>query len=669
MAIVNHHPPKGATLLLWSAMFGLAVSIVLSATARSSQHGLLGPVLAIASCSALAIAWKLQRAREEALKELAREASVRLQELTDIAAAREKRGHLRREFLIKTADALVSSFDYPSTLTTVAQLAVPTMADWCAVDLVDPGSQSPYQAAVAHADPSKLAFARRLGELYPLNPDSLTGAPHVIRTGQSELYPEIPEAMLENAARDAEHLRLIRELKLESAMVVPLRGRDHTLGALTFVYADSGRHYTQDDMDFAEDFARRAAMAIESAQALKDAEAARAQERVQRREAEVASRAKDEFLAVVSHELRTPLNAILGWTVILRGRRPTPEVDHGLAVIERNARAQAKLVEDVLDVSRIISGKLALTLGPTNVADVIAASVETVTPAAKAKSIRISVDIADPALAITADADRVQQVVWNLLSNAVKFTPKGGEIWVHAQRSGTDVCISVTDTGEGISPTALPFVFEPFQQQDTSTTRRHGGLGLGLAIVKQLVSAHGGCVNVSSAGAGKGATFIVQLPARSGASAIPASRGDMQFLTRLPETGPRLDGLRVLLVDDEQDALEVISEVLRERGAEVHLAISAEGALDQIAQLRPDVILSDIGMPAMDGFTLMRKIRALPSELGGRTPAAALTAYARAEDARRAFAAGYQMHVAKPIEPVQLATVVANLGGRSLDDI
>jgi PAS domain S-box-containing protein len=582
----------------------------------------------------------------------------------------EKRERVRSAFLAKSGEALASSVDYEKTLATVAQLAVPTIADWCAVDLVEADGGLRRQVAIAHVDASKVLAARELGERYPADPNAATGVPNVIRTGKSELYAEISPAFVERAAVDAEHLRLLRDLRLESAMVVALRARGRTFGAITYVYADSGRRYSVDDLAFAEDFARRAAMAIENALAIREADEARAKERWLRGEAELANRSKDEFLATVSHELRTPLNAILGWAVTLRGRKPPESIDRGLTIIERNARTQAKLIEDILDVSRIVSGKLVLNLGPTKVADAVSAAVETVTPAAEAKEIAIEIENADPSLVITADAERVQQIVWNLLSNAVKFTPKGGRVKIATDRRGSDMRIRVTDTGEGIRASVLPLIFERFQQADASTTRRHGGLGLGLAIVKQLVSAHGGSVYAESAGLGLGASFVVLLPARS---VVPAM-GRASRVTPTAEArpanseGPRLDGLRLLVVDDEPDARDVVSEALRERGAEVHVAGSATEALEKLGAVRPDVIVSDIGMPETDGYSLMRSIRARPPEAGGRTPAVALTAYARAEDAQRAFVAGYQSHVAKPIEPAQLATVVANLGGVTMDE-
>jgi PAS domain S-box-containing protein len=583
----------------------------------------------------------------------------------DVSA--EKLVRARREFMSQAGEALVSSLDYQATLKTVARLAVPVIADWCAIELREPGSPASHQAAVHHIDAKKIAFVRELGERYPPDPLAPTGAPNVMRTGKSELYTEIPSALLEAAARDAEHLGLIRELGLCSALVVPLSVRGRTFGAITLAYAESKRRYSEDDREFAEDFARVAAMAIENALAVRAVEAGRIEEHRLRGEAEVASRAKDEFLAMVSHELRTPLNAILGWTVLLRAPDGSEKLERGLSVIERNARAQAKLIEDVLDVSRIISGKLALALGPTLVADVVNASLETVTPAAEAKGITIVSELPDAPITVTVDAQRLQQVVWNLLSNAVKFTPKGGRVELKAYLEGSDLHVEVRDSGEGMRPETLTSVFEPFNQADASTTRRHGGLGLGLAIVKQLVTAHGGTVSAESDGPGCGATFRVRLPARSAVPAI--SRGPASAQSGEVPSGPvglpRLDGLRLLVVDDEEDALALVTEVLVAHGADVHSVASAREALERVASLRPDVIVSDIGMPGEDGYSLIRKIRALPAERGGRTPAVALTAYARAEDAQRAFAAGFQLHVAKPVEPVKLAHVVANLGGRS----
>jgi PAS domain S-box-containing protein len=570
---------------------------------------------------------------------------------------REKHERVRREFLAKAGEALVSSIDYESTLATVARFAVPTLADWCAVELLESGGKTTRQVAVAHVDENKVRFARELGERYPPDPNAPTGVPNVLRTGQSELYTEIPQEMLERGARDAEHLRMIRDLELRSAMVVPLRARERTFGALTFIYADGARRYSRDDLAFAEDFARRAAMAIENAVALKDTEEARIREQMLRSAAELANRAKDEFLATVSHELRTPLSAILGWAVLLRRRNLPEEIDRPLATIERNARLQTKLIEDVLDISRIISGKLVLNLGLTKIADTVTAAVETVAPAAAVKTIQIATELPDPELTTMADSDRLQQVVWNLLSNAVKFTPKGGRITLRAERRGPDVCIVVSDSGEGVRRAMLPFLFEPFRQADASTTRRHGGLGLGLAIVRQLVLAHGGSVEADSDGEGKGATFTVRIPelfAIGAGREIPAGRP--------VDEASRLDGLRLLLVDDEPDALELVSEVLREQGAEIHAAASARQALEALPELKPHVVVSDIGMPGMDGIALIRAIRALPIDRGGQTPAIALTAFARSDDVQRALTAGYQMHLSKPVEIAPLARAVARLG-------
>ena len=576
-------------------------------------------------------------------------------------ASEEKRARVRREFLARAGEALVSSLDYEAILATVARFAVPTLADWCSIDLLEPGAKASRQVAVAHVDENKVRFARELGERYPPDPDAPTGVPQVIRTGKSELYSEIPRELLERAARDDEHLRLIRDLRLESGMVVPLRVRGRSLGAISFIYADSGRRYGPDDLSFAEDFARRAAMAIENAIALKDAEEARVREQVLRSEAELANRAKDEFLATVSHELRTPLSSIMGWATLLLRRNPPQDLERGLVTIERNARIQAKLIDDVLDISRIIGGKLVLNVGSANLSEVVGAAIETVSLAASLKDISIVNEVPADGVTIVADTDRLQQVVWNLVANAVKFTPKGGSVTVQAGREGSDVWIRVQDTGEGIRRGLLPVVFEPFRQADASTTRRHGGLGLGLAIVRQLVLAHGGTVHADSEGEGRGATFSVRLPARAVVpvfGSVTSVSESAQPPSLREEDIPRLDGLRILLVEDEPDALAMLNEILSELGAHVRTAPSARQALEELARERSDVLVSDIGMPEMDGVTLIQRIRALPPELGGTTRAIALTAFARSEDVQRALNAGYQKHVAKPVGIPQLAHAI-----------
>jgi PAS domain S-box-containing protein len=582
----------------------------------------------------------------------------------------EKRLENQNEFLARAGEALVSSLDHEATLANVARFAVPRLADWVSVSLVNAASGRIEQVAVAHSDPAKVRYAEELGERYPPLQDAANGVPQVIRSGRSELYTEIPSQLLEASARDAEHLRVLRELELRSAMIVPLRSRGRSFGALTFIYAGSERRYTSHDLAFAEDLARRAAMAIENSLALKEAAETRDRERWLREEAERTNRLKDDFLATASHELRTPLNAILGWTLTLRRGKVDVDTDRALAIVERNARAQAKLIEDVLDVSRIVSGKLSLHLGPTSVAAAaraaIETAIETITPAAEAKGITLVSELGSEPLTITADADRLQQVVWNLLSNAVKFTPKDGTVLLRVQREGSDVSVVVKDTGEGIRAELLTAIFEPFQQADSSTTRRHGGLGLGLSIVKQLVVAHGGSVHAQSAGPGQGATFTVRMPLRavaapsSDAAETPAG-GDLDPLVATA-LHARLDGLRVLVVDDEPDARSLVREILRQHGAEVRVADSAAEARAALRSEQLDVIVSDIGMPDEDGYSFIRRVRAD----GSRTPAVALTAYASQQDAQRAFVAGFQKHVTKPVEPARLVSVVANLGGRSL---
>lgn len=388
-----------------------------------------------------------------------------------------------------------------------------------------------------------------------------------------------------------------------------------------------------------------------------------------RRELEEASRMKDEFLATVSHELRTPLTAMLGWSHLLRtGKLDEASTTHAIETIERNARTQAQLIEDLLDVSRIITGNLLLDVRPVNPIGVIEGALEAVRPAAEAKGVRLSKALETSINSVFGDPTRLQQVIWNLLSNAIKFTPLGGQVSISMKRAGSHFEIVVTDTGEGIQQDFLPYVFDRFRQADAKTTRRHGGLGLGLAIVRHLVEMHGGTVSAESPGEGQGATFKVRLPLmpvqqggqKPGTNA-PASGGNNFLPLECPE---RLDGLKVLAVDDEADTREVIRVVFEQCGAKVTCASSAAEALLLLEETSPDVLISDIGMPEEDGYELILKVRALPMERGGKIPAVALTAYARAEDRLRALRTGYQMHVPKPVELAELVAIVARLTER-----
>ncbi len=395
-------------------------------------------------------------------------------------------------------------------------------------------------------------------------------------------------------------------------------------------------------------------------EALRNEQRARAQ-------AETSDRLKDEFLATVSHELRTPLSAILGWASMLNSGGVDPETTrNALRVIERNAKAQAEIIEDILDVSRIITGKLRIEARPIDLAPIVRSAIETVELAAKAKSISLSVSLDESAVVEGGDPERLQQIVWNLVSNAIKFTPANGRVEVRLERVGDYLEICVSDNGIGVSREFLPHVFERFRQADSSSTRAHGGLGLGLAIVRHLVELHGGTVLAHSDGEGKGTRFTVNLPV---ASELSPRQSKLAFTaTESAELEvssvavPDLAGLRVLLVDDEPDTLEVLSMSLNQFGANVRGAASASAALETFLIWKPDVLVSDLGMPGEDGFALIGRVRALTLEQGRDIPAAALTAHVREEVRVQALAAGYQTHIKKPVDPAKLAAAVASLG-------
>jgi PAS domain S-box-containing protein len=390
-----------------------------------------------------------------------------------------------------------------------------------------------------------------------------------------------------------------------------------------------------------------------------------------------ANRLKDEFLATLSHELRTPLTSILGWAKLMRTERFDSQLSNrALEIIERSAVAQSQLINDLLDVSRIITGKLRLVAQPLEPAPVVAAAVDSLRPTAEARGVQLEMLLDATAGQVSGDADRLQQVIWNLLSNAIKFTPKGGRVTVQLRPFESQIEITVRDTGPGIAPEFLPYIFDRFRQADGSITREHGGLGLGLAIVRHLVELHGGTIHAESEGANLGSTFRVRLPLMAvrhvadpnGDAA--AQRADDTVDGALESDAPRgreglLQGLRVLVVDDDPDTRALLVMSLEKNGAESVAAFgSAPEALAALARLAPDVLVSDIGMPTVDGYQLIRQIRALPIAAGGRTPAAALTAYATADDRRRAIEAGYNLHISKPVEPKELATALARLAGR-----
>ncbi len=384
-------------------------------------------------------------------------------------------------------------------------------------------------------------------------------------------------------------------------------------------------------------------------------------ERAAREQAELASRAKEEFLATVSHELRTPLTAILGWTRLLQGGKlDAAAAARALDTVDRNARLQTRLIDDILDVSRIITGKLRVETTPLDLAPVVEAATLALRPAADAKGVTLELapDRGARELRVRGDAARLQQVVWNLVSNAVKFTPRGGRVTVRLGVDREQAVLEVRDTGPGIRADFMPYLFDRFRQADSSSTRAHGGLGLGLAIVRHILELHGGTIRASSDGPDTGSVFVVRLPLTSEA---PLARGP----GRTQVAADALAGVRVLLVDDAEDARELIVMALESYGAHVTAVESAEDALVALARRETDVLISDIGLPGADGYALMQKVRALPPAEGGDIPAAALTAYVGAEDGRRALAAGYHRHIAKPVDPAELALTIAGLVTRS----
>jgi PAS domain S-box-containing protein len=555
----------------------------------------------------------------------------------------------RALLLADVSHGLAKSLDYRATLKEVAALVVPDIADLAGIDLIE-SDGTMTSAALRHGSAEGTPMATGLRErLLDLGVGG--GIRHVTRTGTSEFVCDANDGEATEAAGRASR-DLLRSLGLSSLLIVPIRGRDRVLGAMTLATVGPDRKCEPADLTMAEDMAQRIALAIDNARLY--------------RQAEEASRLKDEFLATLSHELRTPLNAILGWAHMLRQRaaESAPDMIKGVETIVRNAQVQSQLIADILDVSRIIAGKLVLNLRPIHLSAVIDAAMETVQPAARAKDIRLEPVIDASGGPVSGDPDRLQQVVWNLLANAIKFTPRGGRVHVRLEAINSHFELTVEDNGPGVDPEFLPFIFERFRQADSSSTRRHGGLGLGLAIVRHLVELHGGTVEAGNREARAGAVFKVKFPRRSVAAEDkrhPLQRHPQAEETVWLDAAPSLATVKVLVVDDEPDARELVVAALGRCGAQATAVASAAEALRALSAERFDVLLADIEMPDQDGYDLIRTVRRLPADRGGTIPAAALTAYASAQDRVKVLGAGFQMHVPKPVQPAELAAVVASL--------
>jgi signal transduction histidine kinase/CheY-like chemotaxis protein len=562
-----------------------------------------------------------------------------------------RRAESSTRFLAEASATLASSLDYRRTLATLARLCVPAIADWAAVDMLDP-DRTLRRLAVVHVDPTKVELAHELYRRWPPHIDDPSGVPHVLRTGRAEVFYDVHDSLLAASGSDPELLGSLRGLGLTSSMCVPLTVRGRVVGAISLVAAESGRRFAADDLALAEELALRASIAVEHASLY--------------REATEASKLKDEFLATVSHEVRTPLTAILGWANILRTRQNDPAyVSKGLETIERNARVQAQLIEDLLDLSRIITGKLRLEVQFVEIGALVESALDSIRPAAAAKDIKLCPVLDPKAGPIMGDPGRLVQVVNNLLTNATKFTPRGGTIRVYVRRVDSSLEIVVQDNGSGIEPEFLPYVFERFRQADGSITRAQGGLGLGLAICRSLVELHGGTITADSEGRGLGATFTVRLPIAPLRPSLNSSSSDHASVVSLPPECPAsLEGLRVMVVDDEADTRELLVALIEGCRATVRVASSAAEALEMLRRDPPDVLVSDVGMPGEDGLTLIRKVRALSPAEGSRVPAIALTAYASTNDRTRALVAGFNQFVSKPIENQELLVVIANVMGR-----
>ncbi|HEX2474753.1 MAG TPA: GAF domain-containing protein, partial [Lacipirellulaceae bacterium] len=547
-------------------------------------------------------------------------------------------------FLADASANLAQLVDYQSTLQVVAGLAVPKFADWCAVDMVE-SDRTLRRLAVAHVDPAKVKMVLDYQRRYPPDPQSEHGPARVLRTESSDMMSVIPDELLVQAAKDDEHLRILRSLGLRSYMCVPLKGRGKLLGIMTFVLSESERHYTPADLEFAEELARRAAVAIDNAQLYA--------------ELREADRRKDEFLATLAHELRNPLAPIRNALQILKMQRVDAATGQQVReVMERQVDQLVRLVDDLLDVSRVMRGKVELRKQPVELASVIARGVETAMPLIEVQGHELSVCVPPESLMLDADAVRLAQVIGNLLTNAAKYTESRGRICLSADRDDGHVSLRIRDNGIGIEADMLPHVFDLFVQVDKAAARSQGGLGIGLTLVKNLVEMHGGTVEAKSAGLGKGSEFIVRLPL----SRIKPEKDSADDRNGRPHVDSCAPGHRVLVVDDNEDAANSLAVLLRLKGHQVEVAHHGPAALEIAQNYRPEMIFLDIGMPGMDGYEVARRLREHPDLKD--VVLAALTGWGQQEDRRRSAEAGFDHHLVKPPEPKLVETLLGDLGQR-----
>jgi K+-sensing histidine kinase KdpD/ActR/RegA family two-component response regulator len=548
---------------------------------------------------------------------------------------RLRRDAAQRRMLADATAELERSLDFESTLTAVAWLAVPRIADWCSVDLVHDGTRR--MLALAHRDPAKIALAKDLLNRYP--PDESVGVGYVIATGKPMFSPRITEADLAAAARDETHFSLMKTLGFRSYICMPIRRGSELIGALSVATAESGRHYTTDDLEFIRQLSNRAAIAIERAELFSEAQQHRAR-------AEQASRAKDEFLAILGHELRNPL-APIKLAVEMMAEKDTQVFFKERAVIERQVRQLGRLVDDLLDVTRIVRGRIELHNQPIELADLVRSAVETTDALIEERRHYLSVNV-PKGLWVFADETRMVQVIANLLANAAKYTEPGGRILVSAEREHQQIVLRVHDNGVGIAPDVLPHIFDMFVQESQGIDRGRGGLGLGLAIVRNLVHLHAGEVTAFSEGPGKGSEFIVRLP---------AYEREVVAAAQTHEAERPIDGRPVLVVDDNRDALDLLADGLERRGIPTIRAYDGPSALAIATSMHPRIALLDIGLPVMDGYELARRLH----ELDHSMQLVAVTGYSQPGDVERTQRAGFVKHMVKPVSLDQIQSTVQQL--------